>query len=173
MKTLNLILAAAMIALLAGCSTAPQVTGRVGPAPAKVGISNPVAKGWLVVATATVTHADGDNTYYYPHTSYGIYTPDGKRFKWVENHIGLDDESPTPVSLPAGNYDVHADSDFGPVIVPVVIAAGKTTEVKLDTAGEKGSRNTNDTSVVWLPKGKARAYYPIGWRADSANAKEE
>jgi len=170
MKTPNLILAAAAISLLAGCSTAPQVTGRVGPAPAKVG--GYVPEGWLVVATATETHPDGDNTFYYPHTSYGIYTPEGKRFRWVENHIGLDDESPALVSLPVGTYHVHADSDFGPVIVPVVIAAGKITKVNLDTAGEKGSRNTNDTSVVWLPNGKARVYYSIGWRADNANAKE-
>lgn len=167
---IELILAAATISLLAGCSTTPQRTERVGPAPAKVGRYEP--EGWLLVATATKQHEQGDNTYYYPHTGYEILTPDGKRLKWVENHIDLDDELPTTVGLPTGDYEVHADSDFGPLIVPVLIEAGKTTNVSCDTAGQKGSRHTNDTSVVWLPKGKTRAYYRIGWRAESTSNNE-
>ena len=165
MKNINLTLGAVVVSMLAGCSTTPQVLDRVGPAPPKEGGS--ISEGCLVVSSATETHPDGDGTYYYPHTSYHIYTPCGKRFKWVENHIGLNDESPTQVTIPAGDYDVHALSDFGSVIVPVLIAAGKTTEVTLDTSGANRSRDTNDISVVWQPKGPSKAYYKVGWRAKS------
>ena len=64
----------------------------------------------------------------------GDYTRDGKRFKSVENHVGWNDQSPMLVTIPAGNYDVHALSDFGPVIAPVLIRPGKTTSVNLDSA---------------------------------------
>lgn len=156
--------------MTAVCSTTPQFLDRVGPAPPKVGSS--VGEGHLVVHTANDTHPDGDNTYYYPHTSYDIYTPDGKRFKWVENHIGMNDESPTLVTIPAGDYKVHALSDFGPVIVPVLIKPFKTTEVNLDSATARMSRNTNDTSVVWISNGRSRACYEVGWRAEIQNNTE-
>jgi len=149
--------------IVVGCSTTVPVLDRVGPAPAKV--CSAVSEGRLVVYTATETHPDGDSTFYYPHTSYDIYTPDGKHFKWVENHVGSNDESPTLVTIPAGNYDVHAQSDFGPVIVPVVINPLNTTEVNLDSATARMSRTTNDTSVVWIPTGRSRAYYEVGPRA--------
>jgi hypothetical protein len=83
----------------------------------------------------------------------------------VENHIGMN-ESPTLVTLPRGNYDVHAQSDFGPVIVPIVIKSGKTTKVNLDSATARKSGNTSDTSVVWVPTGRARAYYEVGPKAE-------
>lgn len=166
MKSINLILGIAIAAVVTGCSTTVPVLDRVGPAPSKV--SRSVAEGRIVVYSATETHPDGDNTYYYPHTSYTIYTPDGKRFKWVENHIGLNDQSPTLVTLPAGHYDVHAQSDFGPVIVPVLIKPFKTTEVNLESATARKSRNTNDTSVVWIPTGHSRMYYAVGARAEPA-----
>lgn len=164
MKAIKLFLGAVIVAMVAGCSTTPQVLDRVGPAPPKVGSS--VGEGRLVVRSATETHPDGDSTYYYPHTSYDIYTPDGKRFKWVENHVGMNDQSPMLVTLPAGNYDVHAQSDFGPVIVPILIKPFKTTEVNLESATARMSRNTNDTSVVWIPQGRSRAYYEVGARAE-------
>jgi hypothetical protein len=171
MKSINFILGATIVAMVAGCSTTPQVLDRVGPAPPKIGSS--VGEGSIVVHTATETHPDGDSTYYYPHTSYDIYTPGGKRFKWVENHIGLNDESPTLVTIPAGEYNVHALSDFGPVIVPVLIKPFKTTEVNLDSATARMSRNTNDTSVVWIPKGPSRAYYVVGARAEPSEAENK
>lgn len=171
MRGIARILGAAIVSMLAGCSTPTPVLDRVGPAPLKVGSS--VAEGRLVVYTATEIHPDGDGTFYYPHSSYTIYTPDEQRFKWVENHIGMNDESPTLVTLPAGYYDVHAQSDFGPVIVPVLIKPFKTTEVNLDSATARMSRNTNDTSVVWIPTGRSRAYYEVGPRADLKEVERE
>lgn len=164
MKNINFILGAAIAAVVSGCSTTVPVLDRVGPAPPKVG--GTVSEGRLVVYTATETHPDGDSTFYYPHTSYTINTPEGKCFKWVENHIGMNDESPTLVTISAGEYNVHALSDFGPVIVPVLIKPFKTTEVNLDSATARKSRNTNDTSVVWIPNGPSRAYYKVGARAE-------
>lgn len=161
MKALTLFLGAAIASILAGCTTRPVVLNRVGPAPVKAGIP----EGRLVVYSATETHPSGDSTFYYPHSSYTIYSPGGERFKWVENHIGLDDQSPMLVTLPAGKYDVHAQSDFGPVVVPVLIEPFKTTEVNLESATARKSRNTNDTSVVWIPTGRSRAYYEVGSRA--------
>lgn len=163
MKSINLILGAAITAMLAGCSTTVPVLDRVGPPPPTTGA---VSEGRLVVYTATETHPDGDSTYYYPHSSYTIYTPDQKCFKWVENHVGLNDQSPMLVTLPAGNYDVHAESDFGPVIVPILIKPFNTTEVNLESITAKKSRNTNDTSVVWIPTGRSRMYYAVGTRAE-------
>lgn len=171
MKTINLFLGAAITAMAAGCSTTLPVLDRVGPPPPKIGSA--AGEGSLVVYTATETHPDGDSTFYYPHSGYAIYTPDGKRFKWVENHVSLNDESPTLTTLPAGNYDVHAQSDFGPVIVPVLIKPFKTTKVNLESATARKSRNTNDTSVVWIPKGRSRAYYEVGPRAEQTPESEK
>lgn len=165
MKIEILILTAAAISILAGCSTPPTVSGRVGPAPVGYSGSSSIENGWLVVNTATETYEIGDRTYYHPHTGYSIYTESGKLWKYVPNNTGEIDETAALVRIPEGKYNIHADSDFGPVIVPVLIEADKTTKVTLDTSGEKYSRNTNDTAVVWLPNGRSRAYYQIGWRA--------
>lgn len=165
MKTIFFIPGTALVSALAGCSTPPMALNRVGPAPVGNGGSASSAKDWLVVNTATETRQVGDYTYYYPHTGYSIYTKAGKFCQYVPNHIGDTDESAARVGIPAGKYTVDAESDFGPVIVPVLIEDGKTTEVNLDTSGEKYSRTTNNTSIVWFPTGRSSTYYAVGWRA--------
>ena len=125
-----------------------------------------MSDGSLIVRTETETYEVGDNTYYHPHTGYRIYSEDKETSKYIPNNTGKTDETATRVRIQEGNYDIHAWSDFGPVIVPVKIVAGKTTEVNLDTLGVKGSPNPDDTSAVWLPEGKASAYYKIGWLAN-------
>lgn len=166
MKTITLIAGATAVSLLAGCSTAPMVSGRVGPVPAGNAGANLASEGSLIVRSETLTIEDGDNSFYHPHTGYRIYTESGKFWKRILNHTGDTDEMAKVVRLPSGNYNVHADSDFGAVVVPVEIVAGRTTVVNLDTAGEHYSPNTNNTSLVWLPTGSSTAYYPIGWRAE-------
>ena len=70
---------------------------------------------------------------YYAHSSYAIYTLDGKRFKNVENHISRSDENPETVSLPVGSYTVVARSQKdGYVRVPVMIKDGRRTILALD-----------------------------------------
>ncbi|MDE3100134.1 MAG: hypothetical protein KGJ88_11735 [Verrucomicrobiota bacterium] len=164
-KIIILAVGTVAVSILTGCSTAPMVSNRVGPAPVGRTGSNSAGEGWLVVRTATATYEVGDRTYYHPHTGYSIYAESGKLWKYVPNNTGETDETAALVRIPAGNYNVHADSDFGPVIVPVLIVADQTTEVNLDTSGEKHSRSNNDTAVVWLPSGRSSAYYQIGWRA--------
>lgn len=166
MKIITLIAGATAVSLLAGCSTTPMVSGRVGPAPGRNAGANLAGEGSLIVNSATLTIEDGDNSFYHPHTGYRIYTEPGKFWKSVLNHVNNTDEMAEEVELPSGNYAVHANSDFGAVVVPVEIVAGQTTVVNLDTAGEHYSPNTNNMSVVWLPTGPSSAYYPIGLRAE-------
>src|SRR5689334_966870 len=64
-------------------------------------------QGYLKVYSASDVVRDGD-TRYFPHTSYVIYTTDGKLFKNVENHRSAGDEIPELVSLPVGSYTVVA-----------------------------------------------------------------
>lgn len=111
-------------------SGSPVVLAPVGPdAPANVAAGS---TGQLKVYTATRDIDDG-NTHYFPHTSYTIYSEDGKVVKKVANRTSIHDEDPTVVELPAGTYTVLARSaSRGIVKVEVVIAAGKLTTAKLE-----------------------------------------
>jgi len=97
-----------------------------------------VPQGYLEVYSATNEFDDG-GVPYHAHSSYAIYTTDGKVFKNVENHISRSDELPEIVTLPAGPYIVEARSDRdGYVRVAVVIKAGHRTTLDL----ELGQRDT-------------------------------
>ena len=90
------------------------------------------AKGYLLVYSATDPFNDGDLVFN-AHSSYSVYTPDGKLFKNVENHISQSDELPQTVSLPSGSYTVVARSEKdGYVNVPVMTKNGRRTTVDLD-----------------------------------------
>ena len=94
--------------------------------------STRLAEGYLLVYSATDEVSDGDLVFN-AHSSYLIYTPDGKRFKSVENHISRGDEIPERVSLPAGSYIVEARSaNNGYLRVPVVIKPSRQTVLDLD-----------------------------------------
>ena len=163
MRSFKLVLGAALVAMGVGCSTTPQILDPVGAPGAKA--SGSIGDGHLVVNTATLTRHEGDTTDYYPHSPYRIYTESGKFYDYIPNHVGRMDESPTTIELPAGTYRIHARSDFGPVIVPAVISPDKTTEINLQSADDKMSRNNSDKSAVWMPKGPSGAYYEVGPRA--------
>jgi hypothetical protein len=90
------------------------------------------AQGYLEVYSATDEFDDG-GVPYHAHSSYAIYTTDGKVFKTVENHISRSDERPEVVALPVGSYIVEARSDRdGYVRVAVVIKAGHRTTLNLE-----------------------------------------
>ena len=92
-----------------------------------------VSQGSLVVYSATDPFDDGDVPYY-AHSSYAIYTTDGKLFKSVENHITRSDEIPEVVTLPAGPYVIEARSERGGFVrVRVVIKAGLQTILDLES----------------------------------------
>jgi len=67
-------------------------------------------QGQLMVYSATDRSDDG-GLEYYAHSSYAIYTVDGRLFKRVENHVSATDEMPDVVSLPIGSYVVEARSE--------------------------------------------------------------
>jgi hypothetical protein len=96
-----------------------------------------LSQGSLVVYSATDAFDDGDVPYY-AHSSYAIYTTNGKLFKNVENHISSSDEIPEVVTLPAGSYVIEARSERkGYVRVRLVIKAGRQTILDLESRGKK------------------------------------
>ncbi len=98
-----------------------------------------LAEGYLLVYSATDEFSDGDLVFN-AHSSYSVYTPDGKSFKSVENHMSRSDEIPERVSLPAGSYIVEArSSNNGYVRVPVVIKPSRQTVLDLDSTGKESS----------------------------------
>ncbi len=151
---------AVIIPLFAGCASTPVALNSVGPAPAKPA-GEYVPTGWLRVYTATDAHEIGDNTYYYTHTGYHIYGEDGKLWKYIPNHTGDMDESVADVQIPEGNYKISAQSEaYNFVSVPVIIRAGKTTDIHLETTW-KAPAGTPTNELVYLPDG-----YPVGWKSD-------
>ncbi|HEX4342499.1 MAG TPA: hypothetical protein VH255_03860 [Verrucomicrobiae bacterium] len=155
-KTGNIaLLGLAIIPLLVGCNSTQVVLDQVGPAPNAY-----ASTGGLRVFTATETREVGDNDYYYPHTSYRIYTQAGKFWKYVPNHLVAWDQSADLVKIPAGHYLVTAKSEsYGVVTVPVSIRADKTTEVHLESRW-KIPPNVSTNEVVYLPNGD-----PVGWKS--------
>jgi hypothetical protein len=92
-----------------------------------------LSQGSLVVYSATDAFDDGDVAYY-AHSSYAIYTTNGKLFKNVENHISNSDEIPEVVTLPAGYYMIEAPSERdGYVRVRIGIKACRQTILNLDS----------------------------------------
>lgn len=92
-----------------------------------------LSQGSLVVYSATTAFDDGDVPYY-THSSYAIYTSNGKLLKTVENHISKSDEIPEVVTLPAEYYVIEARSERdGYVRVRVVIKVGRQTTIDLDS----------------------------------------
>ena len=103
-------------------------------------------QGYLRVYSASDKVRDGD-TRYFPHSSYVVYTIDGKLFNNVKNHRSADDEIPELVSLPVGSYTVVARSlRDGYVRMPVVIKEGQQTILNLDL----WDTNTQRTLVAQL-----------------------
>jgi hypothetical protein len=99
-----------------------------------------LSQGSLVVYSATDAFDDGDVPYY-AHSSYAIYTTNGKLFRNVENHISNSDEIPEVVTLPVGSYVIEARSERdGYVQVRVVIKAGRQTILDLDSRDKESPR---------------------------------
>lgn len=156
-------------ALLAGCAGTRHhiALDPVGPAPSHTAKAAS-GQGSLIVFSAYDVNVDVnyDNAYAATYSSYNIYSPDGKLFKKVANCSRTWIEHPQQVELPAGQYNVVANSeDCGRVTVPVVISANQTTVLHLnaDTFWPQ-LLGLNNTNAVRLPSGQL-----IGWRAASEN----
>ena len=113
----------------------PRDSRLLSPGPVRPGgldYRNEVPQGYLEVYSATDEFDDGGLSYH-AHSSYAIYTTDGKVFTNVENHMSRSDELPEIVALPVGSYIVEARSDRdGYVRVAVVIKAGRRTTLNLE-----------------------------------------
>jgi hypothetical protein len=127
-----------LVVLCLGGSTIAQAGGRddplsLGPIrPGNLNYRTELPQGYLKVYSATDEFNGGD-AWYFPHSSYTIYTIDGKLFKKVKNQRFPADEIPEVVALPVGTYAVVARSErdgYGRILV--VIKEGQQTIVDLD-----------------------------------------
>ena len=113
---------------------AGQTNSPTGPTQPELDDQAELRQGYLLVYSATDRYDDG-GTFYYPHSSYSIYTTAGKFFKNVENHISRSDEIPALVTLPAGSYTILLRSENrGYIRLPIVITAGRRTILDPDEA---------------------------------------
>ena len=125
------------LALCLGGSTAAQAEDRDPLSPGAVRPGNwnhhsESSQGYLKVYSASDVVKDGD-TRYFSHSSYVIYTIDGRPFKNVKNHFSADDEIPELVSSPVGSYRVVARSEGGGYVrMLVVIKEDQQTILNLD-----------------------------------------
>jgi hypothetical protein len=125
------------LALYFGGSTVAQAGGKdpLSPGPVRPGnldYRTELPQGYLKVYSATDEFNDGD-AWYFPHSSYAIYTIGGKLFKNVTNQRSPADEIPEVVALPVGTYAVVARSErdgYGRVLV--VIKEGQQTILDLN-----------------------------------------
>jgi hypothetical protein len=132
------------LALCFGSSTYGQARDRnvLSPGPVRPGnldYRTELPQGYLKVYSGSDEFNDGA---YYAHSSYAIYSIDGRLFKRVENNISRTDEIiPWEVALPVGSYSVVARSARdGEVRVHFVIKAGQRTIVDLDLAEQERYR---------------------------------
>jgi hypothetical protein len=126
------LIGAAVIPFLNGCVSGPTALKPVGPdATSSV---EPALQGHLLVYTATQAGEDYIRGNFLQLTDYEIKNASGERFAFVANQDLRGGGSPDRVTLPAGTYDIVAESaDYGLVTVPVVVQSGRTTAVHLDS----------------------------------------
>jgi hypothetical protein len=128
-----------------GGSTIAQSAGKdpLSPGPVRPGnldYRTELPQGYLKVYSATDEFKDGD-AWYFPHSSYAIYTIDGKLFRNVKNRRSADDEIPEVVALPVGTYAIVARSErdgYGRMLV--VIKEGQQTILDLNLWEKKAQR---------------------------------
>jgi len=102
-------------------------------------------QGYLKVYLVTDGINDGD-AWYFPRSSFAIYTIDGKLFKDVKSQRFADDEIPEVVALPVGTYAVVARAKRdGYVRILVVIKEGQQTILDLNL-GQKETVRRFQTS---------------------------
>jgi hypothetical protein len=138
------------LAFYFGSSTYGQARDRnvLSPGPVRPGnldYRTELPQGYLKVYSVSDEFNDGA---YYGHSSYAIYSTDGRLFKSVENNISRTNEIiPWEVALPVGSYTiVGLSARGGEVRVHFVIKAGQRTIVDLDLAENETYRRRFQTS---------------------------
>jgi hypothetical protein len=111
--------------------------GRVKPGSLDYRIES--QRGYLTVYSDTDAFDDG-GVIYNVHSSYLVFSRDGRLFKQVENHYSLSDEVPQVVVLPAGSYLIIARTeDRGYRRLPVLVKGGERTTLNLESRKIAGS----------------------------------
>ena len=134
-------------ASLCGCASGPtpQQRAAVPSVPKTAQTSAVEPDGRLIVYSALDTSPEfyPATPYHRAYSDYQILSVDGRLLKKVRNESADIFGEPATVKLPPGKYQIVAHSiGRGLVTVPVVVAAGKTTTVRL----EAGLPPTNDTA---------------------------
>ena len=162
-----------------GCASTSHVTQLAPVGPALTEAPQEQGVGTLEVYSARVrapvdaqreeflwNNDFGKNDFLYgpSHTSYTIYTAEGKFLRKVRNAEDMSDADPSLVELPPGEYRIQAEAeDEGgvtfTVTVPVLVEPGLTTVVHLN-GGWQPPHGVDAKSTVQLPNGNY-----VGWRA--------
>ena len=157
------------VVLLFGCASQAFVqlpaigpTGQATPPPPEG--EDPVMTGTLVVYSEELPKSKQRSAPEFPHTGYVILHANGQVVKKVDNHNASLESEPEEVPLRAGLYQVRArGAKVGTVLVPVLIAPGRRTEVFLDAMGMPEAQARTLTDPVKLADGRvvgARAVEP-------------
>ena len=150
---------------LTGCDDYQQnlVLAPVGPRPVQPASTG--TQGSLVVFLAFETDPNLDPEYA-RHSRYKIFAEDGKLLQVVRNDSGIHYQGPVSVELAPGSYRVVARANgYGPVTMPIVIAANQVTTLHLEGDGSSPDQaSLTPANSVRLPDGRR-----VGWRAAPAN----
>lgn len=122
----------ALVFPVALVAATPPLVAPVGP---DTGAAGEQAVGGIRVYSGRPSTAMGaDAAQVYQNTAYEIRTPDGALVETVPNAYGeRKGDRPALITLAPGAYHLVAYSaQQGLVTVPVTIAAGRTTTVRLD-----------------------------------------
>jgi hypothetical protein len=161
----------ALAVLLAGCAS--QTTIQL-PAIGPIGAArmlppegeDPAMTGTLIVYSEELPVSKQRSAPEYPHTGYVIFRANGQVLKKVDNHNASVESEPEEVPLRAGLYEVRArGASVGTVVVPVVIAPGRRTEVFLDAQGMPAEQARALADPVKLADGRV-----VGARAVSGTS---
>jgi hypothetical protein len=129
-------LAIALVPLLSSCASNSReaVLQPNRQYPADSDGSNLRTRGFLVAFTPEELHFDDKGARFYRHTSYQICKGStGQPFKYVPNYLGKTSEDATVILLPAGPYQIKAQTAHGqPITISIVIRPAVTTTINLE-----------------------------------------
>lgn len=146
-----------------GCahSNSVELPEQSAVGPAKLESVPAATTGTLVVYSAWDGFDTSDPEHAH-HSSYEVYSKNGKRLFRVRNYHTPMLEDPAAVPLAQGEYIIKARAQgYSFVKIPVVIKRDQVTDVHLD-GSQPNSRHLDCASIVHLPNGQ-----PVGWRASA------
>ena len=110
--------------------------------------------GTLIVYTETYPVEDG-GTFYYPHYGYALFNSNHQLVKNVTNHLSFNDEAPTKVHLPTGNYIIVPENSQNPKKEYYVkVTAGLLTKIKIQ---DQPANTSNTFSNIKVEKSSHEA----------------